>query len=100
MAPFFSTALANRPDRSFFRHPIVYLKDMEPADLDRLLQFMYYGEVKVPHAEMENFIVAAANLSVRGLAGVGQQGRKEGRTLRVYPKRGSRTPKRDIRIRI
>ena len=39
-------------------------------ELDRLLQFMYYGEVKIPNNEMERFILAAGNLNVRGLSTV------------------------------
>ena len=34
-------------------------------DLERLLQYMYYGEVKVPNCEMETFIRAANQMNIR-----------------------------------
>ena len=43
------------------------LQDIEPIDLSRLLQYMYQGEVRLPNNEMENFIRAANDLSIRGL---------------------------------
>ena len=34
-------------------------------DFERLLQYMYYGEVKVPNCEMEAFIRAANQMNIR-----------------------------------
>jgi hypothetical protein len=47
------------------RHPVIFIKDLEPSDLEKLLQYMYYGEVKVPNCEMEAFIGAANQLNIR-----------------------------------
>lgn len=41
-------------------------------ELERLLQYMYYGEVKIPNAEMDAFIRAANSLSIRGLCSLSQ----------------------------
>ena len=52
-------------------HPVIFIKDLDPLDLERLLQYMYYGEVKVPNCEMEAFIRAANQMNIRGLSSIG-----------------------------
>ena len=49
-------------------HPIIFLKDVTPCDFERLLQFMYYGEVRVPNEDLESLILTAKSLKVKGLA--------------------------------
>ena len=53
--------------------PVVFLKGVGAAELERLLSYMYTGEVKVPHAEMEAFVAAAEALAVRGLCSLGDK---------------------------
>ena len=49
-------------------HPIIFLKDVSPKDFERLLQFMYYGEVRVPNDDLESLILTAKSLKVKGLS--------------------------------
>ena len=49
-------------------HPIIFLKDVSPNDFERLLQFMYYGEVRVPNDDLESLILTAKSLKVKGLS--------------------------------
>ena len=49
-------------------HPIIFLKDVPPCDFERLLQFMYYGEVRVPNEALESLIQTAKSLKVKGLS--------------------------------
>ena len=49
-------------------HPIIFLKDVPPCDFERLLQFMYYGEVRVPNEDLESLILTAKSLKVKGLS--------------------------------
>lgn len=48
--------------------PIVFLRDVSAVHFERLLQFMYCGEVRVPNNELEDLLATATSLSVRGLA--------------------------------
>ena len=48
--------------------PIVFLRDVSPVHFERLLQFMYCGEVRVPNNELEDLLATATSLKVRGLA--------------------------------
>ncbi|CAL4102361.1 unnamed protein product [Meganyctiphanes norvegica] len=50
------------------QHPIVFLKDVTFAYLEYLLDFMYHGEVNVPHTELAKFIKIADALGIKGLA--------------------------------
>ena len=49
-------------------HPIIFLKDVPPSDFERLLQFMYHGEVRVPNEDLESLILTAKSLKVKGLS--------------------------------
>ena len=67
-------AMLTRPGSSRLRsrtpdhQPVVFLKDVSPVHFERLLQFMYCGEVRVPNNELEDLLATATSLSVRGLA--------------------------------
>lgn len=64
-SPLFKSMLTRlRPQN----HPVVFLKDVSPVHFERLLQFMYCGEVRVPNNELEELLATATSLSVRGLA--------------------------------
>lgn len=62
---FFRSVLAKqRPDR----HPIVFLKDVDPKHLEQLLHYMYQGEITVLHEDLNPLIETARALQVKGLA--------------------------------
>ena len=50
-----------RPDR----HPIVFLKDVDPKHLEQLLQYMYQGEINVLQDDLPPLIETARALQVR-----------------------------------
>lgn len=61
---FFRSILTKRPDR----HPIVFLKDVDPKQLEQLLQYMYQGEINVLQEDLSPLIETARALQVKGLA--------------------------------
>ena len=57
-SPLFKSMLTRQPPRlrrSPDHTPIVFLRDVSPVHFERLLQFMYCGEVRVPNNELEVF---------------------------------------------
>ena len=65
------------------RLPVIFLKDVSSRDFERLLSYMYHGEVSVPQSELLSLIGAARSLGIRGLAEelpqADRSGGKEGR---------------------
>jgi len=63
-SPFFRTLLQrNRHD-----HPLIYLKGVKLVDLAAVLNFMYHGEVNVAQEELNNFLLVADELKIKGLS--------------------------------
>ena len=48
-------------------NPIVYLRGLDIAYLENILEFLYTGQVKVPRIILENFIKVANDLQIIGL---------------------------------
>ena len=46
---------------------VIYLKDIQYNDLKIMLEFIYFGECKVRHADLGNFIETGNSLKVKGL---------------------------------
>jgi len=68
-SPYFRTLL-NRYDK----HPIVYLKDVNPKHLEQLLSYMYRGEINVLQNDLGPLIETARGLQIKGLADAGGGG--------------------------
>jgi len=66
-SPYFRTLLNSRPDK----HPIVYLKDVNPKHLEQLLSYMYRGEINVLQEDLGPLIETARGLQIKGLADAG-----------------------------
>lgn len=64
-SPYFRALLRANP----CQHPIVILKDVGHLELERLLEFMYNGEVSIAQDQLAAFLKTAENLKIRGLAG-------------------------------
>jgi len=76
-SPYFRTLLNSRPDK----HPIVYLKDVNPKHLEQLLSYMYRGEINVLQEDLGPLIETARGLQIKGLADAGDtNSRKEPKT--------------------
>ena len=53
--------------------PLIFLKGMEAKILDRLLDFMYHGNVELKQEELEIFLKSGEELGLRGLAASGSK---------------------------
>ena len=62
-SPFFRSILKQNPQQ----HPLLYIKGVEFADLQAVLNFMYHGEVNVAQEELNSFLSVAEDLKVKGL---------------------------------
>ena len=48
-------------------HPFIYLKGIEKAVLENILDFLYNGEVRINKEDLETFMKVARELQIRGL---------------------------------
>jgi hypothetical protein len=62
-SPFFRSILKKNPHA----HPLLYLKGVTYADLQAVLNFMYFGEVSVAQDSLNSFLAVAEELRVKGL---------------------------------
>lgn len=65
-SPYFQELLSNTPDT----HPIIFFKDVQLAELQALLDFMYQGEVSVDQKRLNSLLKVAENLQIKGLADI------------------------------
>ena len=49
------------------------MKDIEPAEMEHLLQFIYLGEVDVPGQELERLIAISKELAIIGMDAIKQE---------------------------
>jgi len=64
-SPFFHALLKVNP----CKHPIVILNNVTHGQMEKLLEFMYNGEVSIAQEQLAAFLKTADNLKIRGLAG-------------------------------
>ena len=62
-SPFFRTLLKKNPHS----HPLLYMSGVKLSELVSVLDFMYHGQVEVAQNELNNFLITAENLKVKGL---------------------------------
>lgn len=75
-SPFFMNLFLANPHP----HPLVYLRGLEPGDLQNILEFIYLGQTKVSSDRLISFLSIAAELKVEGLAqkdNMGEVGRTQ-----------------------
>ena len=63
-SPFFRSVLNTNPHPS----PMIYLKGVSHSCLEKLISFMYEGEVSIHQDELPQFLDIAKDLQVKGLA--------------------------------
>lgn len=63
-SPFFRKMLKQAP---YGPHGLLYLKDVELADLQSLMDFIYDGEVNIEAGRLDSFLATAKELEVKGL---------------------------------
>ena len=52
------------------QHQVIFMKDIEPSEMEYLLQFIYLGEVDIPSLELERLITISKDLGIIGLDAV------------------------------
>ena len=70
--------------RNFFKevqckipqHQVIFLKDIYPAEMGYLLQFIYLGEVDIPSSDLERLIKISRELGIIGLNAVKSEAEK------------------------
>ena len=76
-------------------HQVIFMKDIDQADLGYLLEFIYLGEVAVPNAELERLVNISRDLGIVGLNdALGEMVVDDKRPLRRAVKRKSDSTKR------
>ena len=64
-SPFFQNLLK----KNKHPHPFIYLRGLRAEDLLAILDFLYNGEAKVFHENLDAFLAIAEDLKLKGLAG-------------------------------
>ncbi|CAG7733060.1 unnamed protein product [Allacma fusca] len=65
-SPYFQKVFEGNP----CKHPIVILKDIDYADLQTIITFIYHGEVNISQDRISSILMTANSLQVKGLAEV------------------------------
>jgi len=63
-SPFFDVLLRDHPSNN----PIIVMNDVPLAEMKKVLEYMYKGELNVVQDEIESFVETATMLAVRGLS--------------------------------
>lgn len=61
-SPFFQNLLGRNPHP----HPMVYMRGVKSENLEAILDFLYSGEAKVLHENLEAFLILAEELQMKG----------------------------------
>ena len=70
------------------------MKDIDPAEMDYLLQFIYMGEVDIPSADLERLVKISKDLGIVGMDAVTDK-EAEGKRASKAAKR-KLTPSREL----
>ena len=62
-SPFFQKMM----ERLNHPHPLIYMRGLTPEDLAAMLDFIYFGEANVTEEKVENFLLIADDLQIKGL---------------------------------
>ena len=60
---FFKVALSDMSNP----HPLIYLRGVKAKQLEALLDYIYKGEVNVPEADLDDFLLLATELQIKGM---------------------------------
>ena len=63
-SPIFKQIVANQSGNA---NPVIYLRGVRAADLEAVLDFMYYGEVSLAQDDLNSFLSVAEDFQVKGL---------------------------------
>ena len=78
-----------------YQHQVIFMKDIEPREMEYLLQFIYLGEVEIQSLELERLITIAKDLGIVGLDAVKKEEDvvEERRVLHAKKRKSQATPK-------
>ena len=62
-----SVLFENILSKNLHQNPLIYLKDIRKTDLLMILEFIYFGQCKVRHEDLEEFLATGKTLKVNGL---------------------------------
>ena len=62
---FFQSILSDK--RTSHPHPLIYLAGFSRVDLEAVMDFLYYGQTRLPQAQLMAFLKTARSLGVKGL---------------------------------
>lgn len=62
-SPFFRRVLYN----NYHSHPLMYLKGIKSENMNKILDFIYNGEVSIPEYKLQHFLNDAGDLEIKGL---------------------------------
>ena len=62
-SPLFRKILKNNPHQ----HPLIYLNEINFAELQSVINFIYLGQTEVHQADLEVFMKAGKQLQIKGL---------------------------------
>ena len=63
-SPIFRDILQVSPKNN---HPVIYLRGIQHSDLESILQFIYLGETSINQDRIDDFLLTAKDLEIRGL---------------------------------
>jgi len=67
-SPVLTAICENSIQQNLSQQPYIHLVGISNINLYHLLNFMYNGEVDLPHGEINSFLAAAKQLQIRGIA--------------------------------
>ena len=77
------------------QHQVIFMKDIQPSQMEYLLQFIYLGEVDIPNLELERLITISKDLGIIGLDAVKKEEDviEEWRVLHAKKRKSQANPK-------
>ena len=89
---FFKMALSDMSNP----HPLIYLRGVKAKQLEALLDYIYKGEVNVPEADLDDFLLLATELQIKGMIKSEGEGDDQPKT-KIEDKRQNRKEKSAIK---
>ena len=78
------------------KYPFIVVKDIDPKQMEALLNYMYRGEVNVPQDDLPDLIKAAEAFQIRGLAVPDEEELPKTKRKRSSSRSPSAKKKRDL----
>ena len=66
-SPFFRRLLLKKSYQEAKLHPIIYLRGVQAEQLEAVVAFIYHGEVNILEERLDNFMLVAKDLQLKGL---------------------------------